>query len=485
MKNLLILTALSFSALASARTPVVVNPENYSWSSDTQFVFEKQKATERAKRKIASNVELTDDLMSKEYKTFRDKFLAIKTPEELDKHLIEIDANYNTYPDDLKFIVAILTPLKSLRAFTYRIYPLVTKEKISHSIILSNVLRFASMMSVNLPTSQWKAGFKYTSEPFTAADDEFRFRTTEDFQDFAGKIIYPELLKAAGRIKALNFSSDKIIWDNKLWYGTASFQDGFKRYNTIGEAERLAALSSIHNALAIAARFQAYDIQEFMPFTKDMAGLYGYDSFFSEVDGVTAKKIHEVLMKPKYKKLFTLREHGAQNMAVAFKHLRESSRLGVLSWVELRDRSANDQDVFNPNFFDGYNGRIDKTAENLEKMMSGKNSFRSDVTGEVLTVDFPSFYSNPPQDLKSLFPVSFEGGEKNLSKQIKLANGKTKEVKYRNFFYGRSIAWDLKSYNTIFPDLKNGEDVSKAIRILNQTAGAFPAADNFNLFMLY
>jgi hypothetical protein len=485
MKNLLVFAALSFSGLTSAREPVVVNPQNYEWSSDKQFTFEKQKANDRAKRKIASNIELTDDLMSKEYKNFREKFLSIKTPEELDKQLVEMDANYNSYPADLKFIVALLTPLHSLRAFTYKMYPLITKEKISHSVILSNVLRFASMMSVNLPTSQWMAGFKYTSEPFTAEDDVVRFQTTEDFQDFVGKTLYPELLKAAVRIKALNFSDDKIIWDNKLFYGTASFQDGFKRYNTIGESERLATLASLHTALAGAARFQAYNVQEFIAFTKELAGLYGYDSLFSEVDGVTAKKIHDVMIKAKYKNLFTLRANGVQNMIIAYKHLKEASRLGVISWQEVRDRSANDSDLFNPNYFDGSASRIDKNAENIEKMMSGKNSFRSDITGEVLTVDFPSFYTNPPTDLKALFPISFEGGEKHLSKTVKLENGKTKILKYRNYFYGRSIGWDLKAYHLVFPDLKSGEDVSKAIRILNQSAGSFPAADNFNFFMSY
>ena len=215
-----------------------------------------------------------------------------------------------------------------------------------------------------------------------------------------------------------------------------------------------------------------------------MASLYGYDSVF-EVDGVTAKKIHEVMLKPKYASLFTLRKNGEANMKVAFQHLKEASRLGVISWQELRERSANDADIFNPNYFDGNSFRIDSGAENMEKMMSGKNLFRSDITGEVVSVDFPAFYMNPPKDLKALFPISFEGGDKHLSKVIKLANGKTKSVKYRNYFYGRSIGWDLKAYQVVFPDLKNGRDVSTALRILNQSAGAFPAAENLNLFLLY
>lgn len=484
MKNLIFCLLIASSTLVSAKE-VVVNPGNYEWSSDKAFTWEKEKAGERAKRKIASNQEITDDLMSKELKVFRERYLAAKTPEELEKLLVELNANYDSYPQDLKFIAALVSPMHALRGFTHKMYPLITKEKLSHSVMLSGVLSFASMMRINLPTDQWIAGFRYTSEPMTLEDDANRFYTTEDVQDFIGRVMYPELLKAASRIKALNFGNDRVVWDNKLLYGTASFQDGFKRYNTIGEAERLATLATLHYTLAGTARFQAYNVAELVQFSKEIASLYGYDSLFSEVDGVTAKKVSDVLRKPKYKNLFTLRANGAENMRVAFKHLKEGSRLAVVAWQELKDRPAGDTDLFNPNYFDGFFNRIDRGAENVEKMMSGKTLVRSDITGEVVAVDFPSFYSNPPRDLKALAPVVFEGGEKHLSKTVKGADGKTKNVKYRNYFYGRSVGWDLKAYASIFPELKNGQDVSKAVRIINQSNGAFHAADHFNVFMMY
>lgn len=485
MKGLVFCLLISSSILVSAKEVVVVNPGNYEWSSDKTFTWEKEKAVDRAKRKIASNQEITDDLMSKELKAFRERYLAAKTPEDLEKLLVELNAHYDSYPQDLKFFAALVTPMHALRAFTYKMYPLATKEKLSHSIVLSNVLNFASMMKINLPTDQWTAGFRYTSEPVMAEDDANRFYTTEDVQNFVGKVMYPEMLKAASRIKALNFADNRIVWDNKLFYGTASFQDGFKRYNTIGEAERLATLSSLHFALAGAARFQAYNVADTIAFSKEIASLYGYDSLFSEVDGVTAKKVHDVLIKTKYKNLFTLRANGAINMQVAFKHLKEGSRLAVVAWQELKDRPASESDLFNPNYFDGNFSRIDRGAENVEKMMSGKTLVRSDVTGEVVAVDFPAFYMNPPRDLKVLAPISFEDGEKHLTKTISDASGKMRTVKYRNYFYGRSVGWDLKAYSTIFPELKKGEDVSRAVRIINQSNGAFHAADQLNTFIIY
>jgi hypothetical protein len=468
-----------------AKEAIVVNPGNYEWSSDKAFNWEKEKAVDRAKRKIASNQEITDDLMSKELKVFRERYLAVKSPEELEKLLVELDSHYESYPQDLKFFAALVVPMHALRGFTYKMYPLITKEKLSHSVVLSSVLNFASMMKINLPSDQWMAGFRYTSEPMTVEDDENRFYTTNDVQDFFGKVMYPEMLKAALRIKALNFSDNRIVWDNKLLYGTASFQDGFRRYNTIGEAERLATLSSIHLGLAAAARFQAYNIAELMAYSKEIASLYGYDSVFSEVDGVTASKMKSVLSKSKYKNLFTLRANGVENMRTAFKHLKEGSRLAVVAWQELKDRSVSESDLFNPNYFDGFFNRIDRGAENVEKMLSGKTLVRSDITGEVVAVDFPSFYTNPPNDLKALAPVTFEGGEKHFSKKVTGADGKSKTLKYRNYFYGRSMVWDLKAYSRIFPELKKGEDVSKAVRIINQSNGAFHAADHFNVFMMY
>lgn len=472
-----VVLATSFNIMARE---VVVSPNNYQWMSEKDYTFQKSTAKERSSRKVASQNEITDDLMSKEYKAFRTKFLTLKTPEELDAYLTELDSKYDTYPDDLKLTVALITPWKVMKSFVYKTYPLATKEKITHSAIVTQILNTASFIKINLPTDQWMAGFKYVTEPMSLDVDQERISTVEELQSFVGEKVYPELLKSANRISKIKIS-EKMIWDNKLLYGVGSFSDNFKRFKTFGEAERFAVLSSLHANMAAAARFQAYNVTDLVPFMKEIASLYGYDSaLFSEVDGVTAKKIQNVLMKPKYKNLFVLRPNGAQNMASAYKHMKESTRLGLISWTETRDRGADENDLFNSEFVTAMTTRVDRNAEIIERVMMGPTTLRSDLTGEVIDVNFPNLYLNPIKDLKSLAPIAFEEGPKHINKLIS-----NKKFQFRNYFYGRAIKWNESAYRNIFPELKSGENVSNYVRILNQSSGSELITSVVNASIIY
>jgi hypothetical protein len=484
----LLMVAFCFSAYAKTNNKmvktIVVDSGNYEWTSDKEFSFQKTKALERANRKVASDNELNDDTMSAELKHFREKFLAIKTPNELDTMINELDANYEKYPSDLKMMAALIIPMKNLRAFNYRIYPFITKEKITHSVALTQVLNMASFMKINLPTDQWMAGFKYISEPIKLEDESERIFSMDDFQNFVGLKVYPALLKAATRISKIKIT-DRMIWDNKLFYGTASFSDNLKRFKSIGEAERLAILSGLHSAMANVSKFESYNFSDIIPYSKEVASLYGYDSaFLSEVDGVTAKKVHEVLIKSKYRNLFTLKNLGEKNLLTSLKHLRESTRLALLAWTEMRERTGNESELFNSEIFTSGVSRIDHSAEVYEKMLAGPTTIRSDVTGEIISVNIPTIFTNPVHDLKSYFPNGFEESTKMLTKEI-TEQGKSQKFTYRNYFYGRTNRFDFDSYKTIFPEIKSGEGVLKMIRIVNQSLGADFVATNLNPFVMY
>ena len=471
---------LSLLTLNLMAKEVVVNPDKYEWISEKDYTFQKAKAKDRANRKLASNNEITDDLMSKEYKSFRDKFLSIKSPEELDKYLIEVDSKYDSYPNDLKVIVALISPLKEMKSFAYKAYPLATKEKITHSMVVTQILNYASFMKINLPTEQWMAGFRYVTEPFSLNDENEKINSVSDLQSFVGNRLYPAMLKSAVRLSKISIS-DRFVFDNKLLYGTASFSDNFKRFKTFGEAERFTALSLIHQGLAQAARFQAYNVDDLIPFMKEIASLYGYDSaFLSEVDGVSAKKIHKVLTKDKYKNLFKLNPNGELNMAVAYKHMKESTRLALIAWSETRDRGASETDLFNSELITAFTNRIDSNAEVVERIVNGQTTIRSDITGETITVNFPSFYLKPLKDLKAMAPIDFDEGEKQLTKSIE-----GKKLKYRNYFYGRSINWNVDAYKNVFPEIHKGESVANYTKILNQAAGSDLMAMIINTGIIY
>ncbi len=455
----------------------------YPWMTKEDLTKSKKAARTRAKRKIASLNDISEEAMSEKFRDFRDQFLKITKKEEIEMFLNKMDKEYDSYPDDLKFFAAQMIPFRAFKSFSYKMYPLLRKEKITHSMIVSRVLDFASFMRINLPTEQWDAGFRFASEPFTA--DQERFESAEELQKYIGEVVYPEALKAAQRIEKLSFKDQKIAWDHKLFYGTASFSDNFKRYRYLGEAERVGALAGLHEGMAWMKRFTAYNVKGSMKLAKHLGTLVGIDSFFSKVDGVTAKKVKEVFSKEEHKDLYTLLPNGKADLKVAFQHLRESARLGIIAWYEVKDRPANELDALNSMIIDPFRDRIDRGAETLEKIVEGPTKLRSDVTGELLLVDLPSFYENPPKDLKDLLPTKFEGGKKTIKKDLPTKEGRAKRVRYRNYFYGRAVSWDVKAYQKLFPEIKKGEDISKATRILNQSAGSFPVAMGMNAFMLY
>ena len=147
--------------------------------------------------------------------------------------------------------------------------------------------------------------------------------------------------------------------------------------------------------------------------------------------------------------------------------MKESTRFALVSWSETRDRSYRESDLFGSDIVASVSTRIDNNAEMLEKIVYGQTTIRSDVTGEVITVNYPSLYLSPIKDLKMLAPVKFEAGEKTLVKRI---DGNS--MKYRNYFYGRSIGWNVDAYRNLFPEIKNGEVVSQYTKILNQSTGS-------------
>jgi hypothetical protein len=484
MKRIL-LTALFLSmSAAQAARPTHLNTENYPWMSDQEFSTGKVQAQERAGRNIAANSELNDQLLSKEFKAFRTKFLAIQNASELEALISALDKNYQGQPDDLKLITALLTPLLEFRAFTYRIYPFLSKEKLTHSIMLSQVQNAASFMSMNLPTAQWKAGFDYVTQPMVE-DDLKRFDTTDDLQDFLVTKVYPAYLNAAKRISALNFSKHHVAWDNKLFFGTSSFTDNFQRYQLVGEGERLSLLASLHYSLSDISKFISYEANDLPKLMAELASLYGYDSLFSAVDGVSAQKVAAVIKKSAYKKLFTLRESGEKNMMTAYHHLKEGARFNTLAWHELKDRKNDNQNIIRSALFLPLSQNVKNGVENMEKIVSSKTSVRSDITGEVVTVDLPAYFAHPPQDLKSMLPIEFDSGPKTQTNVVKMKNGATKKIVFRNYFSGRAVNWNVAAYKNLLPDLNKGSQVAQSMKIINQAPGTVMPALIMNPFMLY
>jgi len=487
MKSALFTFLVCLSGVSQAK--LVDLAKNYDWTTHKETKKFMSSAVKRAKsRKISSSQELDDSYLSKEFKAFRTKFLSIKEPLALEAEIKNLNKSYDELPTDLKLITALITPMVNMKSFAYRMYPLLTKSTITHSTMVSRVYRFASFLSVNLPTDQWDAGFRYTTEPFDLEVQKQRFETPADLQRFVETDVYPSLKLAASRLQALDLSSNEVTWDHKILYGTASFQDDVKRYRIVGEPERLLLLANLHNSMAWSLRFSAYNLEGSIDLIKDVSKLYGLDRVLGigRIDGVAAYNLVEKLQKKKYKNLFTLRgKDGAENMQYAYKHMQEATRIGIIAWEEIKNRSEEGRNEFvliRSEAFAPFTQEMDRGAQALLATVNDKNVLRSDVTGEVVTVDMGAFFNNPPQDLKALMPVFGDSYKvpKTLEKKIE---GKT--VKYRNYHYGQATNWNASAFKTILPDLKDGRDVSKYTRIINQSVGSAPVGMLLNSVMFY
>jgi hypothetical protein len=483
MKVLLsLLTFVSLTVQAANPTPIV--EDDFPWMNDEVYKKEKIYAKERSQRSIASSGQVNDQLLSAEFKASRTKFLSIQTAKDLKAYIVDLNSKYEQLPDDLKLMTAMMTPLLTFQAFTFKVYPYLSKEKITHSLLLTGVQNFAAFMSMNLPSANWKAGFEFVTSPSSEEDLE-RFNSAADLQNYLVKKVFPAYSLAARRVAKLNLAKKPLVWDNKIFFGTGSFSDNFARYQLIGEGERYMILANIHFTLADICRFSSYDLNDFLPLVKDLGMLYGYDSAISPVDGVSAKKIASVYRHKKFAKLLTLRHNGDKNMASALKFMREGSRNLQLAWTELRDRNDDNQSFIRAAIFTPFTQIIDSQVESLEQVISGKTTVRSDVTGEMVAVDVPSFYQNPPKDLKELLPVGFDNSRNFRKYSIAMKNGKNQNVDFRNYFSGRATEWNASAYKTLLPEITKGSDVAPAMKILNQSISGTIPAMMIQPFMLY
>ncbi|MFP5491376.1 MAG: hypothetical protein ACLGG0_07740 [Bacteriovoracia bacterium] len=492
MKKTLILAMALVAGQAMAKTkaspyfqtlkagaPFTKEATQYKWTTSAEVKANKARFGSQ-KRNPSSSGAGDESMMSDKFKETRDQFLKLKTADELEAFLTEHEEKFETYRDeDQRFFISQLLPLRELRGIVWRSRPVFSKTKIAHSFVLTSVKSAVSSVKILLPTEQWHAGLEYVSNPYVRDG-----KVATEFKSEAELIAHiagpfrDALLVTAKRIQSIDLKDKTIVWDNKLAFGKASFQDDIDRYRLVGEVERLSSLGSLHALLAQVTYQRAYSGENSMKLYQDMGKLYGVDGFFSQVDGAPSSKRVEILRKPAYANYATLVEDGRDWMKLSFNHLKESVNLTASIWNQIKaeDRPLTEAFIFDTSFARAYERGSDLAIANMEAMVNGKAQIRSGVTGEVVVVDLPAFYENPPQDLKSFLPTQFDRSAEWKVVVLKDSAGKQHKVKTRNYEVGRGIDWNAEAYRQIFPSLASGQDIPKNVRILSQTWGTWMAA---------
>ncbi|MGZ3809394.1 MAG: hypothetical protein ACXVCE_15020, partial [Bacteriovorax sp.] len=229
------------------------------------------------------------------------------------------------------------------------------------------------------------------------------------------------------------------------------------------------------------------------------------------IKGVTREKRFETMKK--FPNLYRLNSNGKLWMKVAYFNLHKSGLYLSKTWENIKNNDHEYITQLDPEVFLARKEQAEIGIMNIKKLTSvcnakagsnvcdqsasGKTSIFGTINKEGVVVDLKGFFDNPPQDLKSLLPVSFAKNEdilKTAAGRIQEVSPRSdvlqmsiegKKVHFRNYMYGRSKAWSISSdgYGVLFPELKSGADVASAMRILNETRGARIVTNGITMFV--
>lgn len=514
--------------------PVVESPVS---EQELAKIIKKQKKRDVATVDDPSQYE---KYMSNEFRALRDKFISIKTPDQLDEFLVDLDKGFNSIPSnaqDKRFIAAQMIPLRVFRGIFWRLAPTMADSRIAHSMIVTYLKNIAINGKIFFPVDSWKVGFEYVTQPFVEngyppfdrkgmvvqafpssrpANSLGEERSSVDgrvspdlavsqaakrssaeaaVQAYFIDTLIPALDTAAVRLEKQVRLTGQHYFDNKLWYSPGDFPTNRDRFAIIGEVERTAAISSLYTALSEAAYNAAYTWEHSIALSRELGKLYGFDAFFSQVDGVPSKdrvsKMREfsdrgwghLLRVPDDRGKGAL---GEILVRKSWEYLKKSVEYGKHAYREQNARKPDRMNLWDNSSTITFYDIVENRFENIEKMISGPTKMSSYIFNTQASreqdpnnqdpnwveVNLPAFFSNPPSRLIDLYPKSFDDSPEFFTDKTTVFEGKTVVLpKHRNYLWKMGSAWNLDEYRKLFPNIKTQEDVRRSARVLSQAWG--------------
>ncbi len=450
------LPAISFEVFESNKINAFIKDAKDRWSG----------------RNISSRDNLLgEDQMSPELKSVRDNIIGAKSADDIDNIIDKLESDYDSLPLDLRYFAAQFVSLKPFRGIVYRLTTLAKKEKITNSALIVAVQSIVERYTVHFTNAHSSAMLNYIIAPYTSKKGYVtsQFETASVFQNYLATEVYPSAAKSLARLQKLEIGKETVLWDNKVVYGTTSFVDGLNRYKILADVDRLATISSIHTGLASLSYACAYNLDGITSLIKDEGLLIGLDGFkLGKVDGANDFERVKLLKSDNFSSLFTLRDNGVAWTERALVHLRQGMNYIRIVWEETKNRPAHEYAMINSSKIIPWESNIEVNLTMAENLLREKTQIRSAITGETIIVDLPSFFTNPPKDLKSLLPTSFDLKNKMIDTKLKSKDTELNKISYRNYHYGQATDWNLISFKTVFPELKSGKDVKVATRIFSE-----------------
>ena len=465
----------SFSNYTKTMQEAPRNAITYSYYDAQQEKVAIKKIKRQIKR-FPSSVELREDMLSPQAIELRNRFLNAQTSQDVENLIAHYERPivYNSLPADAKFIVLQLATLRPFRGFLWRVRPFFEEVEVTQHIVLTAFKNFVSNLRWFLRAPHVKTYLDYITQPYEmnvggSAKKQViaYFKKEEQLQLWMFNEVRPILTVAAKRLRELDASSP-LLWDNTIFYGQTSFRDGIDRFKLVGEIERQALIASYELSIARITAATSYSLYGVRRLSKGVGKIVGIDviSPLRAINGLTLMEFREELSNSRYKNFAVkipcvVKENGESTdcMQESLRMLASSVQRLNTAWKLAKNRREGNEFAFNVAFANADFGRGEMNLINLKEAFSGEVMMRSVVTGEVVRMNIPGLYNNPPRDLKVFMATSFDPVKE---KYMKLSN---KTYKYRNFFYGSPINWNINAYRVVFPDVRSSKEVMRATRV--------------------
>ncbi|WP_413291244.1 hypothetical protein [Bdellovibrio sp. HCB337] len=430
-------------------------------------------ASWRIKGSASRNISSASGSMSSEYQALVQRVNTMKTAQELDTYLETLEKDLKASkekPADYVYVATLLTSLRPLRSIAWRSMGLAGQSVATQQKIM-DTLRSAYTKSTVLPVENWDLFVDFVSQPLPGATQ--KFTQESELQKYIATEVYNGVAASYNRLSTVDFGKipgNSIVWDQQLNFGSTSFPDQLDRYREITPVEHALLLARMNKLMYRIATFSAYSAKDAIKIEREIKLRYGVEAGASwlhlvKSDGLTRQEKVNIIQQKKYAQSQTLNAAGKMWMGRAYQHLKGYVDYYETAYKLSKNSSRSQASFVDVEFVKLHDRELSLMVKNMKALVYGDNRetgesvVQSSITGETARVNVKNFFANPPQDLKTLLPTSFDQGPKEIKAEV---DGKN--LSYPNLRNGQAQAWSTQAYSNLFPELKNDSQGTKVLQ---------------------
>lgn len=404
------------------------------------------------------------------------KFVKIKTTDELDSFITNLNNKYDELDDDVKLQAARFIPFQAYRGIVQKLSPIFIGSKVTRTMLRSRIRKIVQRAGIFMPQENWQIALDYLIEPYEGikvfntnkakgfydigsnmykSGSSDKRTGIEKFQDHLSAVVYPALSKATNRVVSLAKKDQVLEVDLRIVHGLDSYLDNANNHRDITPAVMWMLASRFQRTMHNIKVFEAYNFNDVIKVSKALGKLYGFDVLLQteeNLEGAPSFRRAEAIRK--YPKYLTLRNGKALDAALKRYRLSNEYALKSIRYAKEKGKLAGIISEFSELFPTLTIEQGEEALEDIQRLLGdsgSKSLIKSQLTGKVLNVNMAAFYKAPYfKDLKQLMPTSWDN-----SPNTKIL--KKHGMSYPNYRWGRPTSWNYGAYQRIF-----GSDLKKA-----------------------